>query len=337
MYEKVEKPKENNSSAAANSVTKKTAEGKQSIRFEDNRQVTQMYRTITQLVSFNDEKEAINSFRRLIKNDSEGVNLKKAIEYLEYAQEKGWDDLEDEAIAFVRYHEDINTSIELGEINKKSEIENLLTDYLTQNISEKNKRANRIESLLRTTNNKSDLERLITVADQEKGFLKLLKNAKAVAQKRLGLGAIKVAKNRIEHWLLEGETLDSAVLKCIGMDVDGMVSKGSSPHIIWSGGASGCVIIGTYNGQKSYMIHATPISWSMDTRSTASGVKQGGGAGSNVYIASERVGDGGLDALIRELQELGLNVIGQYKSTSMALDANSGKVQVDLDSSGLPK
>jgi len=85
-----------------------------------------MAAAVTQLLSFGSEDEALIAFRKLIKGDDEGEHFHEAKEYLNYAQDRNWEDLEDEAIRYVRFHEDFDTDMALGQLEHDSGSESSL-------------------------------------------------------------------------------------------------------------------------------------------------------------------------------------------------------------------
>lgn len=131
MREQIDGPKQNESRSIANHVAQKKGVVGQEFVFEDNRPVNILQRNtdpqikvnaafsneVTQLLAFESESDALVAFRKLIQGDEEGEHIQKAKEYLAYAQDKKWDDLEDEAIEYVRMHEDFDTSLVLGDVD----------------------------------------------------------------------------------------------------------------------------------------------------------------------------------------------------------------------------
>lgn len=81
----------------------------------DKRQIVQSNpSSLSASLSFSSQEVALVSFKKLLASESDfGENFLLAKEYLEYAQEKQWDDLEDVVMKYVRKVEDEDTSVDI--------------------------------------------------------------------------------------------------------------------------------------------------------------------------------------------------------------------------------
>ena len=63
----------------------------------------------------------------------------------------------------------------------------------------------------------------------------------------------------IQNWLQPGETLDSAVGRCVQMGMDDQVFKNlGKKHVLWSGAAAACTLVGACDDAQAVLTHITP-------------------------------------------------------------------------------
>ncbi len=70
-----------------------------------------------------------------------------------------------------------------------------------------------------------------------------------------------IKKMNIQDWLEPDETLISAVGKCVQMGMDDQVFKNlGKKHILWSGAAVACTLVGACDDEQAVLAHVTPDS-----------------------------------------------------------------------------
>ena len=155
--------------------------------------------------------------------------------------------------------------------------------------------------------------------------------------------------DKIEDWLLPGEGIKEAVMKCVRMDEENVVDASIvvKEHILWSGGAADCIIFAAVNRAKKYaiMTHKTRIGGKdgktivgLLRASMPQKVKHD--VNTNYFIATSC-----LDTLNKqvcqdmkeELERLDMKNVKLLNSSKLLIDAISGKYSIDFNTDELPK
>ncbi|MBE2320371.1 hypothetical protein DVA67_030685 [Solirubrobacter sp. CPCC 204708] len=161
--------------------------------------------------------------------------------------------------------------------------------------------------------------------------------ASANAPPRFGssplVGAPK-ATQPITAWF-EGKPAVEVVKPCVPMWHEDRAEATDPQFVLWSGGAGACLILAGWNGRTAYVKHATPDDVIAETKSLAKDVERELGPGAKLYLASQIVASNAtyLDAMKAALG----NELQCFASTSLAINAKTGAVAVDIDRTGLPR
>lgn len=146
----------------------------------------------------------------------------------------------------------------------------------------------------------------------------------------------------LEGWL-EDCSFKDAVYPCVKMNVSKLAQPKDKQYILWSGGASDCVIVAAHSEHVSWIKHATALDIQganpkhRGTACLSLDAEIKCAKPDKVYLVSESIETPAILLLIEALEKSGIKITRKINSHQLALNTKTGEISTDFKTEGLPK